>query len=142
MEGAPGAVLYRAMEEENGMPRLGTTALRLGVRKGIDIVPDYAGMVYRPSFQPGQPNGLSCSPSIPDLPWFALPLEWGGPNAKTVVWLIEVADLGPELIAQDDTPPQRRGRHVSVGPAGPMTFDAYFQAVQGTRLKWKKVTKN
>ena len=142
MEGVPGEVLYRAMEEENGMPRLGTTALRLGVRKGIDIRPDHAGMVDRPSFQPGQPNGLSCSPSIQDLPWFALPIEWGGPNAKAVVWMIEVADLGPDLIAQDDTPPQRKGRYVSVGPAGPMTFDAYFQAVQGTRLKWKKVIKS
>jgi len=46
MEGDPGESIYRAMEEENGMPRLGTSALRLGVRKGIDIVPDSAGMVY------------------------------------------------------------------------------------------------
>src|SRR5262245_9424994 len=101
MEGDPGEAIYRAMEEENNMPRLGTTALRLGVRKGIDIVPDHAGMVFRPSFQPGDPNGLSCSPSIQDLPWFALPVAWGGPNRKSMVWRIEVCDLGPELVARE-----------------------------------------
>jgi hypothetical protein len=142
MEGEPGEVIYRAMEEENGTPRLGTTALGLGVRKGIDIVPDHAGMVYRPAFLPGEPNGLSCSPSIQDLPWFALPSEWGGPNRKSVVWRIEVSDLGPELVAQEDTPPQSKGRHISVGPSGPMSFDEYLRAVQVTRSKWQKVTKN
>lgn len=143
MEGDPGEGIYRAMEEEeDGMPRLGTTALRLGVRKGIDIVADPADMVYRPSFLPGEPNGLSCSPSIQDLPRFALPVEWGGSNKKSVVWRIEASDLGPELDAQEDTPPQRKGRHISVGPSGPVTFDDYQRAVQATRPRWKKVSRS
>src|SRR5438046_2848977 len=95
--------IYRAMEEENGLPRLGMTALRLGVRRGIDIIPNNAGLVYKPLFRPGQPNGLSCSPTIRDLPQFALPVEWGGTNFKSVVWRIAESDLGSQLLAQEDS---------------------------------------
>src|SRR6266545_253125 len=143
MEGDPGEGIYRAMIEDlDGMPMLGLTALKLGVRTGVDIVPDQAGMVQRPIFRPGDPNGLSCAPTIPDLPLFALPIAWGGPNPRTVVWRIELPDLGPPLVAQEDTTRQRKGRHISIGPSGPMTFDDYLRAVQATRSKWKKVTKS
>jgi len=143
MEVDPGEGIYRVMiEDRDGMPRLGLTALKLGVRTGVDIVPDQKGMVYRPAFRPDEPNGLSCSPTIQDLPAFALPVEWGGSNPKTVVWRIEVSDLGAELAAQEDTPPQRKGRHISVGPSGPMLFDDYLRAVQATRSRWKKVTRS
>jgi hypothetical protein len=135
-----GEGIYRAMEEEDGMPRLGANAVSLGVRKGIDIVPDQAGMVFRPAFRPGERNGVSCSPTIQALPRFALPIEWGGRNKKTVVWRIDPADLGPELVAQDDSPPGRK-QHISVGPSGPMAFDEFLRAVQATRAKWKKVTR-
>jgi hypothetical protein len=143
MEGDPGEGIYRAMiEDKDGMPVLGLTALKLGLRTGVDIIPDQAGMVYRPNFQPDDPNGLSCSPTIQDLPLFALPVEWGGANHKTVIWQIEASDLGSQLVAQEDTSPQRKGRHISVGPSGPMTFDDYLRAIQATRSRWKKVTKN
>jgi hypothetical protein len=139
----PGEGIYRAMlEDDDGMPLVGLTAVKLGVRKGIDIVPDQTGMVHRPSFQPGEPNGLSCSPTIQDLPAFALPVEWGGTNPKTVVWRIEASNLGAELVAREDTPPQRKGRHISVGPSGSMLFDDYLSAVQGTRSRWKQVTRS
>src|SRR5262249_52262202 len=125
----------------NGMPMLGSRAIRLGVRKGKDIVPDQADMVHRPAFQPRAKNGLSCSRTIEALPLFALPVEWGGTNDKTVVWKIEEADLGPELIAGDDAKPGI-DRHVSIGPAVTMSFDDFVRAIEATRPKWKKVNKN
>jgi hypothetical protein len=142
MDRDPGEGIYRAMiEDQNGMPMLGLAAVKLGVRTGIDIVPDPKGMVYRPLFKAGDANGLSCAPSIKDLPAFALPVEWGGTNTKTVVWRIEEFDLGPTLMAQEDTAPQSKGRHISVGPSTTMSFDDYFRTIQGTRPRWKKVTK-
>lgn len=143
MEVDPGEGIYRAMiEDRDGMPMLGLTALKLGVRTSIDIVHDRTGMVYRPAFHPDEPNGLSCSPTIQDLPAFALPVEWGGINRKTVVWRIEASDLGSELIEGEDTSSQSKGRHISIGPSGPMLFDDYLRAIQATRSKWKKMTRS
>ena len=60
MEGDPGEGIYRVMiEEDDGMPRLATTATALGIRMNKDIVPDQSGMVRRPAFRPGRKNGLS-----------------------------------------------------------------------------------
>lgn len=143
MDGDPGEGIYRAMiEDRDGMPMLGLTSLKLGVRMGIDIVPDQSGKVYRPAFRASEPNGLSCSPTIQDLPTFALPVEWGGSNRKAIVWRIEASDLGAELVAGEDTSPQRKGRHISIGPSGPMTFDDYLRAIQTRRIKWKKMTRS
>jgi len=143
MEGDPGEGIYRAMiEDVDGMPVLGLAAVKLGVRPGIDIIPDQNGLVYLPSFRPDDPNGLSCSPTIGDLPVFGLPVEWGGSNTRTAVWRIEAADLGPELVAQEDTSLHSKGRHISIGPSGPMRFDEYLRAVQATRSRWTKVTKS
>ncbi len=111
------------------------------MRVKVDIIPDQQGMVHRPLFRPGDPNGLSCSPTIQEIPVFALPVEWGGTNTKTVVWRIELSDLGSALVAQDDTTPHSKGRHISVGPAVTMTFDDYLRAAQATRASWKKVIK-
>lgn len=140
-EDEPGEGIYRAMEEENNMPKLGMTATKLGVRKGKDIIPDSAGMVHRSTFQPGSENGLSCAPTIVSLPAFALPVEWGGLNKRTVVWRIEPGDLGPRLVAQEDTSPGAR-RHISVGPATTMPFDEYSKAIEATRAKWQKIVKS
>jgi hypothetical protein len=142
VEGDPGEGIYRAMVEENQMPKLGTSATTLGIRRGVDIVPDQADFVHRPNFQPSHPNGLSCSPTIQSLPEFALPVAWGGLNPKTVVWKIELSDLGPGLVAQEDTGSARQKRHISIGPSGTMAFNDYVNAIQATRSKWKKVTKN
>jgi len=142
MEDEPGEGIYRAMiEDDDGMPRLGTSASTLGIRKGMDIVADQAGMVHRPAFRPRGKNGLSCSRTISALPHFALPVAWGGNNDKTVVWRIEEADLGPDLLAGDDPVPGAN-RHVSLGPSGTMPYDDYGKAIQATRPKWKKVNKN
>lgn len=143
MESATEEGIYRAMiESVDGMPALGLTALKLGVRTGIDIVPDQTDMVYRPAFRPDESNGISCSPTIQDLPTFALPVEWSGSNRKAVVWRIEASDLGAELVAGEDTSPKRKGRHISVGPSGPMLFDDYLRAIRATRSRWKKMTRS
>jgi hypothetical protein len=131
--------IYRAMEEENGLPRLGTSTTTLGVRRGKDIVPDGVNMVHRPAFLPNQPNGISCAPNIASLPRFALPVIWGGLNKRTVVWCLDKADLGAELVAQEDTAPGNRG-HVSIGPGQSMSFDEYALAIRSTAAKWKIVS--
>jgi hypothetical protein len=89
--------------------------------------------MHRPLFQPGELNGLSCAPSIQDLPYFILSVEWGGLNPRTVVWFMELSDLGLALLAQEDTLPQGKGRHISVGPSGTMSFDDYLRAIEATR---------
>src|SRR5579864_204848 len=134
-----GSLIFRAMEEENGLPKLGQTATALGVRFGRDIVIDPAGLVHRPSFLPGQSNGLSCSPTVQSLPAFVLPLSLGGQNKKTVVWSIDIQDLGSDLVAQDDSRSSAL-RHVSIGPTRRMTADEFEKAITATRPKWKRVS--
>jgi hypothetical protein len=129
------------MTEENGMPKLGQSATTLGIRTGKDIVPDNMGMVHRPNFDPGMANGLSCAPSIGDLPRFVLPVSWGGLNKHTVVWKIAVADLASELIAQQDSAKNARRKHVSLGPSSTMSMADFEAAIEATRSKWKKVVK-
>jgi hypothetical protein len=141
MDADPGEGIFRAMIEENGLPMLGASATKLGIRKGKDIVADQAGLVHRPAFQPGEKNGLSCSRTIASLPLFALPVEWGGLNDKTVVWKIDEAEIDPKLVARDDATPGRN-RHVSIGPAMTMTYDELVLAIEATQSKWKKVTKS
>jgi hypothetical protein len=123
------------MVDDSGLPRLGSSATTLGVRKGKDIEVDGNGLVHRPAFQPGGKNGVSCAPTIRRLPRFALPVEWGGAHQATVVWQITEADLGPDLVALQDGP-----SHISIGPARTMSFDEYVRAIQATAPKWVKVT--
>ena len=139
MTNDPGEGIYRAMIDENGMPRLGASAEALGIRRDKDIVPDQSGMVHRPTFQPGGKHGLSCAPLVGDLPGFALPQKWGGGNKRTVVWTIDEADLGPDLIAGEDSRPGRPTRHISIGPGRTMPFDEFANLIDATRTKWKKV---
>jgi hypothetical protein len=94
----PAQEIYRVMVEENGFPKFGTSAITLGIRRNKDIICDPAGLVHRPSFLPGAANGLSCAPTIQDLPRFALPVEWGGSQKKTVIWKIKEADLTTDLL--------------------------------------------
>ena len=139
----PGEGIYRAMiEDEDGMPVLGANAEKLGIRRDKDIIPDQSEIVHRPSFHPGEANGLSCAPTIQDLPLFTLPRSWGGRNRRTVIWRIDAADLGSDLIAVEDTDPARSTRHLSIGPAQTMPFDDYVRLIEATRSKWKKVTQN
>lgn len=133
--------IYRAMVEDEGMPKLGAAATLLGIRIGKDIVPDSTGAVDRPAFRAGEKNGLSCAATIDSLPLFALPVEWGGSNRRTAVWKIEDTDLPSDLIAGDDSMPDCN-RHVSIGPSTAMDYNEFVRAIEATRPFWKKVAKN
>jgi hypothetical protein len=138
----PGEGIYRAMvEDDDGMPKLGQAAIRLGIRRGKDIIPDAAGLVHRPGFHHDEPNGLSCAPTIRELPHFSLPVEWGGANRKTSVWKIEASDLGPDLAAGEDTEPGATDRHISIGPSRTIPYDEYVKVIEATRTGWRKVMK-
>jgi hypothetical protein len=127
--------IYRSMAEENGMPKLGSSATTLGVRPGIDIDVDEAGMVHRPDFKNQMKNGTSASPSVAALPDFALPPEFGGANRKTRIWRIRTHDLGPHLVAEQDG-----SSHISIGPARTTGFSDYVKAIQDTAPDWELVT--
>ncbi|MGD9857892.1 MAG: hypothetical protein AB7U20_23355 [Planctomycetaceae bacterium] len=127
--------IYRTMIEEHGLPKLGASASTLGVRKGKDIATDENGLVHCPDFQVGHKNGMSCAPLIADLPEFAIPVEWGGNNTRVKLWRIRVADLGPELTAEQDAP-----THVSIGPSTTRTFVDFVQAIQSTAPLWELMT--
>jgi hypothetical protein len=138
----PGEGIYRAMlEGDDGLPVIGASAETLGVRLNKDLIPDAFGMVHRPNFTPGEANGLSCAPTIPDLPHFVLPRAWGGRNKRTVIWRIDAADLGSDCLAVEDSDPGKPKRHISIGPARSMPFDDCARLIEATRPKWKKVTK-
>jgi hypothetical protein len=119
---------------EAGRPKLGTSATKLGVRRGVDIEVDDNEMVDRPSFSTSGRNGVSCAPEIMHLPEFILPQQWGGRNSKTAVWRIRKSQLAPTLVAGQDAP-----HHVSIGPSHRMPFDEYVAAIQATAGQWELV---
>lgn len=127
--------LYRAMAEERGRPKLGSSSTTLGVRKGTDIEVDEAGDVSPPDFARGARNGMSCAPSVADLPDFAMPEAWGGTNRRTHIWRIRSADLGPDLVAGLDKP-----GHISIGPSREMSFAEFERAIHRTAPFWSIVT--
>jgi hypothetical protein len=126
--------LYRAMVKENDLPKPGASATKLGVRRCKDIEVDEDGNVHRPEFRVGERNGISCAPSVSDLPDFALPTEWGGTNRKTTVWRIAVDDLPADLTAEQDGL-----RHISIGPAHTMSFEDFSEVIQSTSSRWEIV---
>jgi hypothetical protein len=132
--------IYRAMIEEDGMPKLGPSATMLGIRLAKDIAADANNQVHRPAFRPGEKNGLSCAATIESLPSFSLPVAWGGLNKRTSVWKIESADLPIELLEGDDSAPGRN-RHISIGPSTTMDYNDYVLAIEATRPLWKKIIK-
>jgi hypothetical protein len=117
--------IYRAMVEEDGMPKLGASATLLGIRLGKDVVADSFGLVHRPAFRPGEKNGLSCAATIEALPAFSLPVEWGGSNKKTAVWRIADVDLPAELIAGKDSK-SGHNQHISIGPSASMKYNDFL----------------
>lgn len=126
------------MLEENGIPKLGGSPKKLGIRlppnPKPDIQPDVNGYVHPPTT--ANPEGMSCAPKIQDLPAHRRPVPWNGTEltASFKVWEIEESDLGPDLIAF-------RGsrNHITIGPARKMTVQEFQAALAATRSKWKEV---
>jgi hypothetical protein len=127
------------MLEEKGLPKIGNTAKTLGVRvpphPAPDIVPDANGLVHPPT--PALSRGMSCAPTIQDLPSHRRPLEWSGTqkHAMFKVWKIDDGELGPDLIAFRDSP-----GHITIGPVRTMTLDEFRAALAATQSKWTLVT--
>lgn len=115
--------------DDGGMPVVGESARRLGVRPEIDIEPDTESLV-----QPAS-GGMSVSPGHPrNLPRHRKPPEWGGTGLDQV-WEISEGELGDDLVYRPD--PDRPDIHGFVEPARPMTFAEYQGALAGTRLMWQ-----
>ena len=131
--------VYRVMQEENGKPKLGSSATTLGVRVPGDIEPDGNGNVH-----PGT-GGMSVSPSLSALPAILVPkrLKDQVPAARGSdghrVWslgegVFVAAPVAPGLVLRPD--PHDR-RHGFVEPGIIMPLESYREVIDDTRDSWK-----
>lgn len=100
----------------------------LGVRPGIDI-PVGDGLAA------GGDGGMSVAPGP-----FPSRLGRTGADAPadcqaSRVWVLDVADLGDELVYRDD--PLMPGVHGFVEPSAPMLFEQFESALLATRRTWR-----
>lgn len=134
-------LVYRAMEEEDGQPKVGSEKNMLGVRvppnPRPDIVPDTNGNV--------QPNsgGMSVAPNWRDLPPFLIPRRLNcivsdarGPN-RLRCWRFgegkfESAPLSDELQLQRQT-----STHGVVEPVAEVSIASFQDALAETRRGWQ-----
>ena len=119
--------LFRMMkvDDTGSKPRIGDTFGRLGVRPStrttgtvFDIPVDPTGVVH-----PG-PDGLSTFDSA------------NRPDPKLVDWVIETADLPPDLAVVPSATTE--GRYHIV-PRRPMTLAEYQQLLAATQDDWEPV---
>ncbi len=145
------ALLYRAMIEENGFPKIGRSPRMLGVRLSIDIdveqIPldllDEQGSLRSSVEQSNSPTivevairnnkGMSTSLSIAALPAFRKPQEFGG-TGKDPLWQIDDCQILGEIEAVQDSP-----THVSIMPRRTILLEKYETAIANTRNDWEKV---
>jgi hypothetical protein len=117
--------------DPDGKPKTGRRADLLGVRVGIDVVPDAEGNVY-----PGA--GMSVTVDDPRyLPGHRKPV-WLGGLSKCEVFVIKNENIGPEIEAV------QRGdaaHHYQIEPVAPMYLDVYESAIEATRPVWELVSK-
>lgn len=131
----PGPGIYRGMEEENGMPKVGSSAKLLGVRvppnPKPDVQPNANGLI--PTLTQKNPQGMSCAPRIEDLPRHRRPVHWDGKQKSPTfqVWKIAEEDPDPDLAIVQDSP-----SHITIGPSGDMTADELQAALAATQSKW------
>lgn len=145
------ALLYRAMIEENGKPKIGRSPRMLGVRLSTDIdveqIPinwlDEQGSL-RPSVEQinstttaevaiRNNKGMSTSLSIEALPAFRKPSEFGG-TGKDPLWQIDDCKILGNIEAVQDSP-----THVSIMPRQTMLLEKYETAIANTQDYWEKV---
>lgn len=118
------------------LPLVGPSARKLGVR-GLDQAPnqDVAALHSTDIVQPGI-GGMSVAPNDPiNLDYRRRPLEIGGGKGKDPVWVIEEADLGPDLRYRQD---EDNDTHGVIEPSRPMPLDEFQQALANTRAKWQR----
>jgi hypothetical protein len=106
---------------------VGASARKLGVRPQVDI-PVKAGQVG--------PNmgGMSVTPDRPDnLHSLRRPPAYGG-TGKDPVWCIGIDLLSGKLRFRQDSP-----THGLIEPALMMSIDEFQDALEATKLYWKKL---
>ena len=119
--------LYRSMRLDAGLPMVGDSARKLGVREPEDVRADAHGNIF-----PGA--GMSVAPDDPwQLPIHRRPSEFGGTGADPV-WMIRDDGLAAGLDYVQDSP-----RHGIVGPAAPVSLVAFRGALADTRHDWDLV---
>lgn len=126
------ATLYRAMRKDSaGKPLCGTEGNSLGVRPGVDVRANDAGLVTSGH------GGLSVTPNDPArLPPHVRPTRLGG-KGKLPVFGIPALGLGEELAYRSD--PERPDRHGFIEPAIDMKLDEYQSALAATQNAWEEV---
>ena len=131
--------LYRAMTPDvDGLPQAGPSARKLGVR-GQDQAPNQDVAALHPTdiVQPGV-GGMSVAPNDPiNLHYRRRPPAIGGGKGKDPVWVIDGADLGPDLRYRPD---DDNTTHGVIEPTRPMTLAEFQQALAGIRAKWGRYT--
>ena len=136
--------IYRAMEGDDGYPRVGSTARCLGVRvptDGVrvptDIEPDADGLVYC-----GE-RGMSVGPSVAALPTHRIPrrlkhIAWDAAGKDSdYVWSMGSGQFEDGNLCDSLSLCVDRPEHGVVRPAFTMLIDAYTEALSGTRALWR-----
>ncbi|MFF0754511.1 RHS repeat-associated core domain-containing protein [Streptomyces sp. NPDC004267] len=121
---------YRGMEmAEDGLPELGSSAKKLGVRVdgNADVHPSAHGTVA-----PGE--GMSAATSPQGLPVHRRPASFGGSGKNMQMFSIKTRDLPEGLTAVQD------GKtHVTIGPAYEMPLAQFEELLASTRNLWSRV---
>lgn len=119
------------IEAVDGLPEIGQSARKLGVRTGDHTTPDILAVDPSDIVSPGD-GGLSVAPDDPKhLPRHRRPATLGGIGVDPV-WVIAVTDLQIELAVVRDSP-----THALIEPLNPMTLADYEAALAQTRVKWR-----
>jgi hypothetical protein len=124
--------VFRSMiEAADGLPEIGRSARKLGVRSGDHTTPDIPAVHSNDIVSPGD-GGLSVAPDDPKhLPRHRRPASLGGFGADPV-WVIDVSDLPIELAVILDSP-----KHALVEALNSMSLADYEAALTQTRVKWR-----
>ena len=123
--------LFRAMKEAaDGLPEIGRSARKLGIRTGDHSPWDVAAILPTDIVGPGG-GGLSVAPGDPvRLPRHRRPSSLGGTGADPV-WMIDSSQLPAALAVRLDSP-----SHGLIEPTNPLPLADYEAVLAATRVQW------
>jgi len=124
--------------DADGLPKVGRSARKLGVRTPAEVAPgvepDVSVTAPDEVVQPDA-GGMSMAPDDPaNLAENRRPPQVNGGVGKDPVWMIESNDLGPELRFNQD-----QASHGTIEPVQPMTLAQFELLLAATRTKWVRV---
>lgn len=118
------------IEAADGLPELGRSARKLGVRTSDHTTPDISAVNPSDIVSPSD-GGLSVAPDDPMfLPRHRRPGSLGG-TGMDPVWALDVSDLPAELALVRDS-----ATHGLIEALNSMTLAEYEAALAQTRVKW------